>query len=423
MPLNTRLTDGQSGGWTGGQYSLYRVLLGSYLLVHFVRLIPWGREVFSNAGVLPNASVSPLISLFPNVLAYCDSSTVVGFILVGGALLAVVFALGWHDRVAALALWYLWACLLGRNPLIANPSLPFIGWLLLAHTVLPSAPYGSWTARGRPDPRGDWQMPAFVFGLAWALMAVSYSYSGYTKLVSVSWLDGSALFRVLQSPLARPTFLRALALGMPLGLLQLGTWGALALELGFAPLALFRKLRPFIWLAMVGLHFSLVLLVNFADLTAGMLLLHLFTFDPRWIRPKKAAGTEMLFYDGHCGLCHRAVRFVVAEDCSGFAFRFSALQGDFFAGSISPHDRNLLPDSMVVRTIEGALLSRSTAVIHVLARLGGMWRIIAGFGSLIPVRVRDMVYDAIARVRHHMFRAPAEVCPIAPPELRARFDA
>ena len=42
-------------GWTGGQYSIYRVLFGAYLLAHFVLLSPlfgWGTEVFSGRGVL-----------------------------------------------------------------------------------------------------------------------------------------------------------------------------------------------------------------------------------------------------------------------------------------------------------------------------------------------------------------------------------
>jgi hypothetical protein len=44
-----------------------------------------------------------------------------------------------------------------------------------------------------------------------------------------------------------------------------------------------------------------------------MVMLHFFTFDPAWVKPF-GAETEMIFYDGHCGLCHRAVRFVLAED-------------------------------------------------------------------------------------------------------------
>src|SRR2546426_853834 len=136
-------------GWTGGQYSLFRVIFGAYLFGHFVQLIPWGAEVFSNRGVLPQASASPLFHLMPNVLALADSPLAVCVLLVLGAGLSGLLLVGWHDRIAAALLWYVWACLFSRNPLIANPSLPFIGWLLLAHCCLPPAPYGSWAARAR----------------------------------------------------------------------------------------------------------------------------------------------------------------------------------------------------------------------------------------------------------------------------------
>jgi hypothetical protein len=72
---------------------------------------------------------------------------------------------------------------------ISNPSLPFVGWMLLAHAFLPEAPYGSWMARGRPDPGGKWEMPPAIFAVAWIVMALGYTFSGYTKLVSPSWVD------------------------------------------------------------------------------------------------------------------------------------------------------------------------------------------------------------------------------------------
>src|SRR3989442_2315471 len=56
-----------SNGWTGGQYSVVRAIFGAYLLVHLLQLIPWGAEVFSRAGILPAAWLSPLTRLFPNV--------------------------------------------------------------------------------------------------------------------------------------------------------------------------------------------------------------------------------------------------------------------------------------------------------------------------------------------------------------------
>jgi len=272
-----------SNGWTGGQYSVFRAIFGTYLFVHFVQLVPWGKEIFSCEGVLPDASSSPLIFLFPNVFALWDSPPFVSTILIAGAGLSVLFAIGLWDRLAAVLLWYCWACLFGRDPLIANPSLPFVGWMLLAHACLPPAPYGSWDAHRCSDLVGSWKMPRSIFATAWIVMALAYSYSGYTKLVSPSWVDGSAISRILDNPLARPGFLRETILSLPTWILHLVTWGALALELLFAPLALIPRLRRWLWTLMLVMHLSLLLLINFAELSLGMVMLHLFTFDPGWI--------------------------------------------------------------------------------------------------------------------------------------------
>lgn len=410
-------------GWTGGQYSLFRVIFGTYLLVHFAQLIPWGRELFSNEGVLPRASDSPLFYLFPNVLAVWDGPLVVVSLLVAGVVLSFLFLAGWRDRMAALLLWYLWGCLFGRNPLIGNPSLSFVGWLLLAHCCLPAAPYGSWTARQRVDPGGGWQMPPAVFGAAWVVMALGYSYSGYTKLISPSWVDGTALARVLDNPLARVTFLRDAMLALPDWLLGGATWGGLILELAFAPLALFRRARLWLWTMMLGMHCSLLVLIDFAALSLGMIMLHLFTFDPAWVKSGKAATTERLFYDGHCGLCHRAVRFIMAEDLHGESFRFAPLRGEAFNAAVPPAERAKLPDSLVVCTADGKLITRSSAVLHIMRQLGGYWRVLAFVARLIPARLLDKLYDGMARVRYRLFPRPNEACPLVGPELRRRFDS
>src|SRR5262249_10628159 len=274
-----------SNGWTGGQYSLYRIVFGVYLCVHFAQLAPWGPEVFSTRGAITNSWFSPLIHLFPNVLAVWDDPITVIGMLSAGAVLSVLLAIGWHDRLAAVVLWYIWACLFCRNPLISNPGLPYVGLLLVVHALLPSAPYGSWAARGRPDPRGNWSMRPELFAVVWILMAVGYSYSGYTKLISPSWIDGTALTRVLDNPLARPGISRDFFLSLRAWVTKTPTWGALALEFTFDPLALIRPARPCIWALMLLMHLSLILVIDFADLSLGMVMLHLFTFDPGWIKP------------------------------------------------------------------------------------------------------------------------------------------
>jgi predicted DCC family thiol-disulfide oxidoreductase YuxK len=408
-------------GWTGGQYSLYRGIFGAYLFIHFVSLIPWGTEMFSNRGVLPEASASPMIYLFPNALTVLDSPAGVLAMLGAAALLSLFFLFGFYDRAAAFGLWYVWACLYGRNPLISNPGLPYVGWLLLAHLFIPPRPYGSWAARGRPDPGGGWSLPQSIFGGAWILMSLGYSYSGYTKLISPSWLDGTALARVLENPLARPGFLRAAVLAMPDGLLRAGTWSALAFELGFAVFALFRPLRPWVWAAMLFMHLSLIVLIDFADLSFSMAVLHLFTFNPDWARLKKEEEPSTVFYDGSCGLCHGAVRFVLAEDPAGGRFRFAPLQGESFKERVEEGARLELPDSIVLRRPSGDLLVKSDAVLFIMKRLGGYWFLLGTAAGAVPRGLRDRVYDFVAAVRHRLFAKPSGACPLVPPPLRARF--
>lgn len=286
-------------GWSGGQYSLYRAIFGVYLTIHYLRLVPWGREMFSNQGLLPGAELSPLAHLFPSVLAVWDSPLFVQALLVSAACFAVLFAVGLWDRTAAGVLWYLGACFLGRNPLTSNPALPYIGWLLLAHVFLPAAPYGSLTARLRGKSNEHWNMTPSIYFVAWIVMALGYTYSGAMKLASPSWCDGTALERILSNPLARPGGLRLWLLALPPVLLKCATWGGLGMEITFAPLAIFRRARPWIWAAMLSLHLGLLLLLSFPDLTAGMVLLHLFTCDPSWIGYRGFSRNARVQYAGN----------------------------------------------------------------------------------------------------------------------------
>jgi predicted DCC family thiol-disulfide oxidoreductase YuxK len=114
-----------------------------------------------------------------------------------------------------------------------------------------------------------------------------------------------------------------------------------------------------------------------------------------------------MLYDGSCGLCHRSVRFVLAEDRSGTAFRFEPLaEGEA---------------SVVVKAADGRTLLRSDAVVHILQRLGGYWRLFGIAFGVLPRVVRDAMYDGVARVRYRIFGRTKDACPIVPPDLRSRF--
>jgi len=131
---------------------------------------------------------------------------------------------------------------------------------------------------------------------------------------------------------------------------------------------------------------------------------------------------ETIFYDGHCALCHGTVKFVLANDRSGNAFRFAPLQGETFERLVPPEKRAGLPDSIVLRTADGALLSKSEAMLHILGRLGGGWKSLAGIMAVIPRVVRDAGYDLIAKIRYRVFGKREDLCPVVPREQSARFD-
>lgn len=397
--------------WTGGQYSLYRYLFGLYLFIHFFHLLPWTHELFSNQGMIPDKTLSPLIHLFPNMLALSDQPEVTAMMALSGMLAALFFMIGKWDKLSAGILWYLLACFLGRNPLIANPSLPFVGWLLLAHLFLPQSPYGSLSARNRIDPRGNWEMPRSIFLASWCVMAIAYTYSGFLKLSSPSWIDGTAFIHLLQNPLARCNGLPEILSDLPLVLLKSLTWGALALEIGFVFFALFNPVRLWIWSAMLLMHVGLLCLIDFADLSLGMIFFHFFTFNPGWVKARE--GTLVVYYDGSCGFCHSFIRFILSENVQRKGFRFAPLQ-EHFAPS-------LIPNSIVVKE-KDQLYHKSTAIFRVLTSLGGIWRVLAWVLSLLPRRLCDAIYDLIARMRHKIFSKPKDLCPLIPEDLRKYFQ-
>ena len=62
------------------------------------------------------------------------------------------------------------------------------------------------------------------------------------------------------------------------------------------------------------------------------------------------ADHSLVFYDGGCGLCHRAVRFAIAHDPDGARFRFASLDSEAFRRRVPEAARTGLPDSIVALT-------------------------------------------------------------------------
>src|SRR5215470_10829986 len=95
-----------------------------------------------------------------------------------------------------------------------------------------------------------------------------------------------------------------------------------------------------------------------------------------------AVGSDpILFYDGVCGFCDRAVQFVLRHDTEQ-RFRFATLQSAFAHAALGRHGRNAdALDTMYLLLDAGTpherVLSRSDGILALLRELGGSWKVLA----------------------------------------------
>jgi len=258
---------------------IFRILFGIYLTVHFCQLIPYAEETFGND--MPyDYTISPVYGKFPNILEYVNATYFIIFLTI----ISISFACELYSRVCAFILWYGWVALFNRNVLIHNPGLPYIGWILLAMTLVDKDDRkisfntdNSFLKYIQYD-----KIPKRLFWSGWFLMAAGYTCSGLHKLlVSPSWVDGTGLQHVLESPIARDNILRDTLVQYPT-FLKYNTWFSLFLEISFLPLGVFYHTRLPFWLIYMGFHIGILFLINFTDLTLGVMMIHLFTFDWEW---------------------------------------------------------------------------------------------------------------------------------------------
>lgn len=134
-------------------------------------------------------------------------------------------------------------------------------------------------------------------------------------------------------------------------------------------------------------------------------------------------GTEIVLYDGVCGLCNGLVRFVLRRDRRR-RFRFAPLQSAFARELLGRHGRDPRDlDTLYVVVEPGGkaerLIDRSRAVLHVLRRIGGPWALASPAG-LLPRGLLDAAYDLVASRRYRLF-GRHEVCPVPEEKWRDRF--
>ncbi|SCA63784.1 Uncharacterized protein YuxK [Chlamydiales bacterium SCGC AG-110-M15] len=129
---------------------------------------------------------------------------------------------------------------------------------------------------------------------------------------------------------------------------------------------------------------------------------------------------HVVFYDGECPLCNRAVRFLLKHD-SNACLLFAPLQGET-AKKLLGDRPDLLDelDTMVVIENYGEgsqnLLIRGKAALRLAWFLGGTWAFF-GLFSFLPAFPFDWAYRLIAKNRYRLFNGLKDI----PKDLEGRF--
>ncbi|MEO8772860.1 MAG: DCC1-like thiol-disulfide oxidoreductase family protein [Gelidibacter sp.] len=128
---------------------------------------------------------------------------------------------------------------------------------------------------------------------------------------------------------------------------------------------------------------------------------------------------QLILFDGVCNLCEASVQYVIRHDKKD-VFRYTALQSDVGQEIIKKFnvDRSKM-DSLLLYSSENGLSNKSTAALKIASKLGFPRNLLSLF-LIVPVFIRNWVYDYIARNRYQWYGKKDE-CMIPTPELKSKF--
>jgi len=291
--------------------ALFRVGIGSIILLDLIHRSQDIEEHYTDLGTLPISSLSALQMLQSplHTLSGSYSFQLILFILTG--ICALAFTLGYKTRWTSILMWCLLHSMMYRNPDISYGGDTYISALLFWGMFVPlGARYSIDAAMDTHDePLPDRYFSTSSFAVV-VQVTLIYFFSGYLKTGS-SWLDGTAVYYALQNDL-RGTALGEWIIQFP-KLTAFLTWHVRTIEL-LAPLFF---LSPFFHLYLRSIGMSLLLMMHF-----GFILFMKLAFFPYicfftlslliptaiWDKLQHRLNTKerksiKIYYDTDCGFC------------------------------------------------------------------------------------------------------------------------
>ena len=128
----------------------------------------------------------------------------------------------------------------------------------------------------------------------------------------------------------------------------------------------------------------------------------------------------IVLFDGVCNFCNGSVNFILKRDRKR-VFRFAAMQSRAGQEILSRFGLPLADFDSMVFIEDGAAHVKSSAVLRIVRRLGGLWPLLYPL-IFLPRSVRDAGYNLVARNRYRWF-GKRDVCMVPTDDVKERFLA
>ncbi|KSU88262.1 hypothetical protein A2U94_18220 [Bacillus sp. VT 712] len=125
---------------------------------------------------------------------------------------------------------------------------------------------------------------------------------------------------------------------------------------------------------------------------------------------------HIIFFDGDCHMCNQTILFIMNHDPT-VTFCFASLQSSLGEKLRTNHIIPQQYNSIVLFQNE-LIYTKSTAMLRIVKELTGPVKYAYVF-IIVPKRIRDKVYDYVAKHRHKFMKKRA--CRLPTAEERSRF--
>lgn len=132
---------------------------------------------------------------------------------------------------------------------------------------------------------------------------------------------------------------------------------------------------------------------------------------------KSSAKNNVIFFDGFCVLCSGTVALLIKID-KRRVFQYSSLQGVYAQEALDLS--NIKSGESVIFRSDSRSYEKAEAVIHILKKLGAIYKLLGFLLNLLPLFIVDRLYNLIARNRYQLF-GKNETCLIPDEKNRDLF--